>query len=78
MDLIMTWVVFVGLATVLFYSSKKEQPAHAEAAHRDGKVLPRNRVARMFATYTALDWGLFLGAVCFLIAAIVGTVAALF
>lgn len=73
MDVIITWVVFIGLAAVIFYSSRKEQPARAEAAHRDGKALPRNRVARMFATYTALDWGLFLGAVCFLISAIAGT-----
>lgn len=73
MDLIITWGVFVALAAVIFYSGMKEQPGHAEAAHRDGEALPRNRVARMFATYTALDWGLFLGAVCFLISAVVGT-----
>ena len=73
MDVIMTWVVFVGLAAVIFYSSREEQPAHAEAAHRDGKALPSNRVARMFATYTALDWGLFLAAMGFLISAILGT-----
>lgn len=54
----MTWVVFIGLAAVLFYSCKKEQPAHAEAARRSGKALPRNRVARMFASYTVLEWGL--------------------
>jgi hypothetical protein len=50
MDVIITWVVFIGLAAVIFYSSRKEQPAHAEAAHRDGKALPRNRVARTFTT----------------------------
>lgn len=78
MDVIITWVVFIGLAAVIFYSSRKEQPAHPEAARRDGKALPRNRFARMFATYTALDWGLFLGAVCFLISAIAGTARVLF
>lgn len=50
----MTWVVFIGLAAVLFYSYKKEQPAHDEAARRSGKALPRSRVARMFASYTVL------------------------
>jgi hypothetical protein len=78
MDVIITWVVLIGLVAVIFYSGRKGQPAHAEAARRDGKALPRNRVARMFATYTALDWGLFLGAVCFLISAVAGTARVLF
>jgi hypothetical protein len=73
MDVMITWVVFIGLAAVIIYSSWKEQPTRAEPAHRDGKTLPRNRFVRMFATYTGLDWGLFLGAVCFLISAILGT-----
>lgn len=73
MDVVATWVVFIGLVAVIAYSSWKEQPTRAEPAYRDGKTLPRNRVARMFATYTALDWVLFLGAVCFLISAILGT-----
>ncbi len=77
MDVVITWIFFFGLVAVIFYSYRKEQSVHAEAAHRDGKTLPRNRVARMFATYTALDWGLFLGAVCFLISAIIGTTDAL-
>lgn len=46
----MTWVVFIGLAAVLFYSYKKEQPAHDEAARRSGKALPRSRVARIFGS----------------------------
>lgn len=73
----MTWVVFVGLAAVLFYSYKKEQPAHDEAARCKGEALPRSRVARIFASYTVLQWGLFIGAACFLISAIFGTIDAL-
>ncbi len=73
----MTWVVFIGLAAVLFYSYKKEQPAHDEAARRSGKALPRSRVARIFASYTVLQWGLFIGAVCFLISTNFGTIDAL-
>jgi hypothetical protein len=73
MDVIITWALFFGLATVILYSSRKEQTAHAEAAHCDGKRLPRIRVARMFASYTVLDWGLFIGAVGFLISAVSGT-----
>jgi hypothetical protein len=73
MDVIITWVLFFGLATIILSSSRKEQTAHAEAAHRDGKTLPRNRVTRMFASYTVLDWGLFIGAVGFLISAVLGT-----
>ena len=73
MDVIITWVLFFGLAAIILYSGRKEQIAHAEAAHRDGKTLPRNRVARTFASYTVLDWGLFIGAVGLLISAVLGT-----
>ena len=77
MDVIITWVLFIGLVAVIFYPSWKEQPAHAEDAHRDGKTLSRSRVARAFASFKVLDWGLFVCAVCFLISAIVGTADAL-
>lgn len=77
MNVIITWVLFIGLVAVISYSNWKERPTRAEPAHRIGKALSRNRVARVLASYTVLDWGLFLGAVCFLISAIVGTADAL-
>lgn len=78
MDVVISWVVFIGLAAVVLYSIKIEHPAHSEPAHRDGKPLPRNRVARVFASFQVMDWGLFMGAVAFLISAVIGTADALF
>ncbi len=77
MDLIITWVVFVWLVAALVYPIRKERSAHAEAAHRGGKPPPRTRAARMFTTYTGLEWGLVIAAVGFLISAISGTAEAL-
>lgn len=78
MDVIESWAIFVGLAAIIVYSKWKEQPARSEPAHRDGKPLPHNRVARMFATFHIMDWSLFIGAVCFLISAVAGTADTLF
>lgn len=78
MDVIITWVLFVGLSAVVSYSLRRKSPPHAEAAQRDGKPLPRARVARMLASFDALDWGLSICAVGFLISAIAGTADTLF
>lgn len=78
MDLIITWVMFSGLAAVLAYSSWKERSARAAAAHRGRKPLPHHRAAMVFGTFNVMSWGLFLGAVCFPISAIAGTADALF
>lgn len=73
MDLMISWGVFIGLTTVIIYSHGKEKPTRDEPAHRRGRALPRNRVARRLALYTSTDWVLLIGAVAFLTSAISGT-----
>lgn len=73
MDTIVSWVAFVGLAAILVYSKWKEQPTRSEPAHRGGKPLPHNRVARMFVTFQGMDWSLFISALVFLFSAVAGT-----
>lgn len=73
MDLIISWGLFIGLTAVIIYSHGKEKPTRDEPAHRRGRALPRNRVARRLALYTFTDWMLLIGAVIFLTSAISGT-----
>ncbi|GAA1863561.1 hypothetical protein GCM10009715_08490 [Paeniglutamicibacter psychrophenolicus] len=78
MDLIITWAIFCGLAVVIIHSIRTERPARPEPAHRGGKPLPRNRIARVFASFQVMAWCLILCAVAFLISAVIGTAEALF
>lgn len=73
MDLMISWGVSIGLAAVIIYSHGKEKPTRDEPAHRRGRPLPRNRVARRLALYTFTDWMLLISAVIFLTSAISGT-----
>lgn len=77
MDLTITWVLFVVLAAVIAHSIRTERPTRSEPAHRGGKPLPRNRVARVFASFQVMAWCLIFCAVAFLISAVIGTADAL-
>ncbi|RAX51279.1 hypothetical protein DQ353_02630 [Arthrobacter sp. AQ5-05] len=78
MDLIITWAIFCVLAVGIIHSVRTERPARSEPAHRGGKPLPRNRVARVFASFQVKAWCLIFCAVAFLISAVMGTADALF
>lgn len=78
MDLIITWVLFVVLAAVIVHSIRTERPTRSEPAHRSGKPLPRNRVARFLASFQATAWCLVFCAAAFLVSAVIGTADALF
>ncbi|WP_404291235.1 hypothetical protein [Glutamicibacter arilaitensis] len=76
MDLLIIWTLAAGLTVIVFYAAWKAQPARS-AEHAPGeKGSPRKRITELIASFDMQSWGLFIAAICFLLAALVRTIGA--
>lgn len=74
MDLLITWAFSLIAFAIVFYAAAKARTAPASEQTDGGKMLFSKRVKSLFAAFDVISWGLFIAAICFLVAAVVQTI----
>ncbi|WP_404289219.1 hypothetical protein [Glutamicibacter arilaitensis] len=75
MNLLITWALSLIAFVIVFYSAAKARTVPASEQPAAEKAPFGKRVKSLFAAFDVISWGLFIAAICFLVAAVAQTIS---